>query len=376
MPRLPNVNLLLGDNGSGKTTLLKAIALAALGPAIQESGLRDANLVRNIGPPTPLKDAYIEANLVLHDQDAGKLNRQIDSHIAIMSLGELEKYVFQEEIDSRWQAVYESKNDKFFIVGYGATRRVERPDNIDMGARTKSSFARVQRVQGLFEDSFSLIPLSYWLPRLKAENPGRYTQVVRLIDRLLGKKQYTFSGEMNDRNDYLFERQGIKVPFHGLSDGYRAYLGWVGDLLYHICYGCPKGKKLVENSGVVMVDEIDLHLHPRWQMEVVKTMAKALPRMQFILTSHSPLIAGSLEWMNVIALKQGPKLTSSAKRIRESIHGLDADQVLLTEFFGLSTTRTATKENELNRLSMRARHGDKKAAIALVQAMSRGAEKA
>ena len=76
------------------------------------------------------------------------------------------------------------------------------------------------------------------------------------------------------------------------------------------------------------MDEIDLHLHPKWQMQVIKTVAKALPKMQFVFTSHSPLVAGSLEWMNIITLKARPTNRTVAKRLKQSIHGLDADQIL------------------------------------------------
>ena len=140
----------------------------------------------------------------------------------------------------------------------------------------------------------------------------------------------------------------MPVPFQALSDGYKAFIGWVGDLLFHVCYGCPSGKKLVESSGLVLVDEIDLHLHPKWQMQVIRTVARALPRMQFVFTSHSPLVAGSLEWMNIIKLTVGTKSNRTiAKRLQESIHGLDADQILLTDFFGLKSTR-ADKQGASN----------------------------
>src|SRR5947207_1914827 len=126
-------------------------------------------------------------------------------------------------------------------------------------------------------------------------NKGRYTQVKNLINRLSGKEHYTFTGDM-DGGEYLFERGGLKIPFPALSDGYRAYLGWIGDLLYHVCFTTPTGAKLVENRGIVMVDEIDLHLHPKWQMTVLPILARELPNLQFIVTSHSPLLVGSLEW--------------------------------------------------------------------------------
>jgi predicted ATP-binding protein involved in virulence len=189
----------------------------------------------------------------------------------------------------------------------------------------------------------------------------------------MGKGHYTFSGAMQER-EFVFERGGLKVPFPAMSDGYRAYLGWLGDLLYHVCMTCPSGKKLVENKGIVMVDEIDLHLHPQWQLTVLPTLAKALPNIQFIVTSHSPLIVGSLEWMNIILMSPGTKQSSRPERIQFAIHGLDADQVLLTEFFGLESTRVAGKKRQLKNLTLQAREGDAGAAKKLLDEMSRGLE--
>ena len=227
-----------------------------------------------------------------------------------------------------------------------------------MGARAKSPFLRAQRVQSVFHDSYSLIPLTFWLPELRISNPGRYKQVVRLINRILRAERFTFTEQL-DGGDYRFERGGTQVPFQGLSDGYRAFVGWVADLLYHVCFGCPAGKKLVDNRGIVLVDEVDLHLHPKWQMRVVETLAKSLPRMQFVLTSHSPLIAGSLERTNVIRLRLR-RNRSSVQRTKESIHGLDADQILLTNVFGLASTRARPKDRQLDDPSdvpPRASHG-------------------
>ncbi len=140
-------------------------------------------------------------------------------------------------------------------------------------------------------------------------------------------------------------------------------------------YARPKGKTLAESCGIVMVDEIDLHLHPRWQLSVVEPLARALPRMQFIFTSHSPLITGSLEWMNIQTLRVDPSGNETeVKRLRQSVHGLDADQVLITDFFGLATTRATDKVSELEMLQRRARGGDKEAARQLIMSMSKGAE--
>jgi hypothetical protein len=392
-PRLRNVNLLLGDNGSGKSTVLRAVAMAALGPAFNDSKLSANGLVRRekrvqsgesetaSRSGATWNRASFYADLFLHEQDRAS-GQRLRAGFGLSRRGELESVRYDEERatyfdadPALWEPVFESRNDAFFAVGYGATRRVEAPENLDMAARTKATFLRAQRVQSLFQDSFSLIPLASWLPQLKQENPGRYKQVEQLLNQLLKPGRYTFSGEQYRGGDYLFEHGALKVPFQMLSDGYRAFIGWVADMLYHVCYGCPSGKRLVENSGIVMVDEIDLHLHPRWQMKVIPTIARALPRVQFILTSHSPLVASSLEWMNILTLKlSGTTNETRVRRLKQSIHGLDADQVLISDFFGLSTTRAPEKARRLDDLTRRARSGDDDAAMRVVAELAEGME--
>lgn len=371
-PRLRNVNLLLGNNGFGKTTLLKAIALALLGPAASRAGIYPYRLVRR-EPGREAKEwaqATIHAEFVTHAQDGASCER-LASHLAVDRQGDLESIENRLQEQFGWEAIFSAESDAFFFVGYGATRRVEAKERTDTGARSSMRFPRAQRVQSLFEEAYSLIPLSAWLPNMQANNPGRYKQVVTLINKLMGQRHYQFGGEM-EQGEYLFERNGLKVPFPALSDGYRAFLGWVGDLLYHVCMTCPSGARLDENHGVVLVDEIDLHLHPKWQMTVLGTLARALPNIQFIVTSHSPLIVGALEWMNIIAMDSGPKQSTVAKRFRTPVHGLDADQVLLTDFFGLTSTRASAQAQSLKKLTLSAREGNTSAALALLQTMGGG----
>ena len=231
-PRIPNVNLLLGNNGYGKTAMLKAIALAALGPAVRSSGIYAFRLVRREPTGgrsrTPRQvqqpnEAVLEAVFTPHQQDRVGGHGKLESRVRVMRRGDLEELEWAREDEKPWHPIFRSDSDAFFFVGYGATRRVERTQLLDLAARKSSAFARAQRVQSLFEEAYSLIPLNAWLPALKSRNKGRYTEVVHLINRLMGKGHYAFAGEMQ-QGEFVFERGGLKVPFPALSDGYRAYL--------------------------------------------------------------------------------------------------------------------------------------------------------
>src|SRR5262249_44360944 len=90
-PRLPNVNLLLGDNGSGKSTVLRAIAMAALGPVAETSGVRDPGIVRSVGDVPKDAKARIEAEFVLHPQDQGPVGAPVFSEIEIGKRGDVEQ---------------------------------------------------------------------------------------------------------------------------------------------------------------------------------------------------------------------------------------------------------------------------------------------
>jgi energy-coupling factor transporter ATP-binding protein EcfA2 len=373
----PNINLILGNNGTGKSTFLKALALTCLGPVVTQ--VKPDRLVRREpGAPAALKRplatakgrvpdlpstrAIIKAGFIPNLQDhMAKSVKRIDSRIRIDRTDTFEEAKYLEKVKKEWHPIFSESSDAMFFVGYGANRRSEDKERFDPSARKGASHARARRVMSLFDDTYSLVPLTAWLPRVHAVNKGRYTQVMRLLQRIVGEGHWTFTGEM-ERGEYLFKRGNQLVPFPALSDGYRAFYGWLGDLLYHVCETASRGKKLVDNSGIVMIDEIDLHLHPSWQMEVLPRLSKELPNIQFIATTHSPLVVGSLQWVNLVVLEPGDAQSSTLVRKNIPVHGLDADQVLVTAFFGLGTTRATAQAVHLKTLSTRAGEGDRKAA--------------
>jgi predicted ATP-binding protein involved in virulence len=233
--------------------------------------------------------------------------------------------------------MYEDYSPAFLIVGYGVMRRFDDTINYNFKEQARNRRLRYSRVASLFEGNYGLIPLNSWLPEMQLSNNGRYTQIVHLIDRLT-PDDVKFEGEFVNEEFYC-DFRGARIPFGAMSDGYRNYLGWIGDLLYHVCIGAPSGKKLVECQGVVLVDEIDLLLHPEWQRTVIQSLSENFPNMQFVFTTHSPIVASSVEKENVFVMETDTDGSAIVKQYNEYIYGLTAEQVLLSSYFGLETTR-------------------------------------
>ena len=114
------------------------------------------------------------------------------------------------------------------------------------------------------------------------------------------------------------------LPFNSLSDGQRALIALLSDIARRMCLLNPHlgADVLNRTKGIIIIDELDIHLHPAWQRSLVKALRSAFPSVQFIAASHSPQIIGTLKPEEVIILDQGE---SSHPRVT---YGLDSSTIL------------------------------------------------
>ena len=370
--QIANINLILGDNGGGKSSVLRALALAVLAPALMHSGFVPYRLVRRLASGEAAAQSCllkVIAHPDPHERGAGvRTKMELLARLDAAPRGNLDRIHLERTPDSPIAPLLDDETSaSFFVVGYGATRRVESGDYSPSSAR-RSRGLRYQRIAGLFEDLVTLRPLSSWLaPHLLS--PERSNEAVALLNGIL-PENIQFEGEFSKEDDqFLFEFEGITTPFNALSDGYKAFIGWVGDLLGHLVDVAPEGTRLDQVSGIVLVDEIDLHLHPSWQREVVPLLSSMFPKLQFVLSSHSPLVASSVSKENIFITGRAADGTSTIMQSTEHVHGQSVEHILLSSYFGLLTTRPAAFEDAARVLFEQAAKGDVGAALKFLQRM-------
>lgn len=391
--RFPNVNVVLGANGVGKTSLLKAAALATLNPIWGRSGYRPYYLIRRVAKKdsNSLK-ASISSSLVLQSgeiyEQKDKINLKIPGYktpeaslLAPFSLESVDiletslQFVFDESGEETLTATETfdtdliPSNNALLAISYGAMRRVERLPSYDIEAQNQQYSYRYLRMANLFDSRVVLTPLVSWFPELPESEAKRVLEVfASLMPAKLGFSDSIYGRELS----FHHNKNKILIPFSELADGHRSYIGWVSDLLYHLHRANPKNVQDVR--GVVLVDEVDFLAHPTWQRTIVPDLSKVFPKLQFILTTHSPIVAASVEAANLFILEPGRNGTARLTRPDSEVYGLNAQQVL-HEVFGMDSTRAPGFERKLRKLAKESRAGNIEATEALMQGLAYGAGK-
>lgn len=96
----------------------------------------------------------------------------------------------------------------------------------------------------------------------------------------------------------------IRVPATWLSQGYQSLIAWLADFVGYILLEAGEPVEAADMEGTVLVDEIDLHLHPTWQVRLIPALKKVFPRLQFIATTHSPMVLPALAAEELYVLSQ------------------------------------------------------------------------
>lgn len=355
-----------GDNGSGKSTLLKAVAVALVGKdtarALQLSFNRwirdgagqeeasiqleivrckdDDTLVETGRAPAP----EFPAKLVLNN--GGK---ETTLQTAIPAGKTQQKYSTPD------RTIWSLNANGWFSCGYGPFRRV-------FGASPEATRQMVapttERFVTMFQEAASLAEVDQWLRQLKhkeLENKAAEREQLALVLELL--RDDLMPNQITvDRVDsdglWLKDRNGVQLAWGEMSDGYRAAAALLADIVRHLIgtYGLDgltektaANKTVIKRSGVVLIDEVDAHLHPEWQREIGFWLKRHFPNIQFLVTTHSPIICQAADPNGLFVLPEPGSENKPRPLSDEDYRKVIAsrpDTILLTPAFGLQNTRS------------------------------------
>lgn len=292
--------ILLGENGMGKSSILKAVALA----------LMDKEY---------LKGLKIDASqFVRHGQRSGYIKVHTTAHSKPFELTfNRNQKTFKKGNDNRLQTL---------LLGYGGTRLLPR------GRHRPPSFTGYTRIESLFDPFLPLLSAESWLLSLDRKKFGNGARVIK--DLLIQDDETKLiRRDSTVRIKSEFNPHGVRLE--DLSDGYQSMVALSADMMRVLM----KGWELAEKAhGIVMLDEIDVHLHPRWKMEVSASLRRAFPRVQFIVTTHDPLCLKGARNGEVRVLSRNGERSQVSIVSADVPPGATADQLLTGFWFGLTST--------------------------------------
>ena len=321
--------LLLGGNGSGRTTILQSIALLLAGP----------NAL---------------AELIPHPDFWIRNGRKSCSMIATIVDGEGKRHTVEIGIkrgDDTWKVIERNtdsiaaleKLDRvgYPIAGYGISRRQSSGD----GSSSSESFERPysRSVATLFSADATLHPLEQWALATDASSKSGAAVVRRMIGDLLpGAPLHA----IDRRNRHLtFKTADGILPLGRLSDGYRSVAAWIGDLLYRISERAGDSRAPWNARGLLLVDELELHMDPLWERLFLIDLTERFPHLQLIATTNSPLIAHQARSGEIFHLtRDGAGSAPSLRRYDGDPSRLMIHQLLASPLFGLDTVDSAPVE--------------------------------
>jgi energy-coupling factor transporter ATP-binding protein EcfA2 len=318
---------LLGENGTGKTTLLRAVALILAGSDALPDLLGDPRDWVRAGT----REARISAGLVTAAGEARTVEMVIGAEDSIREVY-ARNGALLEQLDSALR--HSTRN--YFTVGYGVSRRPSEGEKSSPQPQEFFRSVRAQSVATLFSSNASLTSLETWAMDLDYRRPDGFAVVRDAIGALL--PGIAFAGIDRERRQLLFTTPDGKIPYRLLSEGYQNVAAWTGDLLYQITNVFDDYPDPFRARGLLLVDEIDLHLHPVWQRELVSFIQARFPQFQVVATTHSPLTVHQAGEGELFFLRRpGPREPAVLHAYEGAPRDLMLHQLLTSPVFGLTT---------------------------------------
>jgi uncharacterized protein (TIGR02646 family) len=292
--------MILGENGTGKSSILQAVTLTLAGEKYRASfGIRPDDVLR-------------------HGATSGSVK------VYLTNTPEPIQLYFNKGKQS-----FEGypPEPKILLLAYGATRLLPRVTQRAAKGRTYA------HIENLFNPFVPLQDASKWLCEQSDESFDNIARAIKVLLSLNPEDQLVRECK-GEPQVFLQGADGNRVALTDLSDGYQTILALTVDIMAVMT---ARWEIMEVAEGIVLVDEIGAHLHPRWKMQIVKSLRDAFPRIQFITSTHNPLCLRGMGNAEIIVMRRDQQGAIQPVTDLPAVEGLRVDQLLTSEYFGLNS---------------------------------------
>lgn len=309
----PGVNLLIGDNGVGKTSVLEAISVALSGMLKGINGVPTKNILQSDIRFTVDEKGDASTGIQYWRPAEVACTLQIDNQ-------EFHWKRYREDEDGNARTKMEDdgivkwmknqSNDLDTVIPllcFQSDARVWQMRRGDFGKQLKKKLNdRRCGYIGCLDYSLDIKGIQEWCLKMELsafqkkqeiKEYEAFKKIVSVFMQKIGDLNYVPEIYFSSQLEQMVYKEGnIAMPISNLSAGYQSLLWMIMNLAYRLALLNPeKAEKWREIPGVVLIDEIDMHLHPKWQWNIIKALEETFPNVQFILATHSPIVISSCE---------------------------------------------------------------------------------
>ncbi|MDE7212421.1 MAG: AAA family ATPase [Lachnospiraceae bacterium] len=368
--------VIFGVNGTGKSTVLSAINyvnrvwINRLNPVQGKAFSNFSDDMITVGE----KELMLHAIIRMEGKDfrltrfyqKAKKNRRTN----VPSYHSAEYANFTEYFR---EAFLQDENENIPIfVNYGTNRSVlDIPDRI----RKTHEFDKLSALERVIENELDFRTFFEWYRDQEANEiiEAREQEKIDYNDPILICVRHAIEAMLGNvsnlrirRNPVrmVVDKSGREIRVDLLSDGEKCTLAMFGDLARRLALANPALENPLEGKGIVLIDEIELHMHPVWQRKVLRVLREVFPNIQFIITTHSPQILGEADdRYNIFVLSETENARCEVGRI-ERMDGYDSNMIL-EKYMGTDSKNGAVKEliSEINRLILHKKYLDAEALL-------------
>ena len=334
------INLLIGDNGVGKTTVLEAIV----------AGLRACftNIPDITVPNIKMEDVRQELQVV-DDSPSVKYHTPVRITCEMELEGETYawsrvrrdgkssaragvEYISDAKITDWFSDAANDLDTPLPVLNYQSIYRISADKRGDFGASRRRLDDRRYGYSGCLDTALDDKFIRKWCYAMmrKAGKSSRYAlfcqavvQVMKGMNAGEFDSDIYFSEEFGEDGDFVYEENGSVMPISFLSAGYQSALWMVMDIACRALMLNPGTKSLSDITGIVLIDEVDKHLHPKWQWNVLAALRDTFPNVQFIITTHAPIVISSCKDSAILTIDERLVITPGM-----SVYGYKIEDVI------------------------------------------------